>query len=213
MSGNLSGRRRQAGASLPGTMTFQEPTEPFLLVIDLEATCDENHRLSKYEMETIEIGAVLVETGTLAPVGEFQSFVRPVRHPRLTPFCTQLTTIQQRDVDGAPGFKEAMANLRRFLDGRRALFCSWGRYDKSQLDQDAAFHRIDLPLGRGHLNLKESFGLHLDERPSGMAGALRRVGLPLHGTHHRGIDDARNIARLLPWSLGRATAPRARSAG
>ena len=31
--------------------------------------------------------------------------------------------------------------------------------------------------------------------------ALAHVGLPLVGTHHRGIDDARNIARLLPHSL------------
>jgi len=39
-----------------------------------------------------------------------------------------------------------------------------------------------------------------------MDGALRRVGLPLVGTHHRGIDDARNIARILPFALGRVTA-------
>jgi inhibitor of KinA sporulation pathway (predicted exonuclease) len=39
-----------------------------------------------------------------------------------------------------------------------------------------------------------------------MAAALRRVGLPLRGTHHRGIDDARNIARLLPWIVGPAGA-------
>ena len=30
-----------------------------------------------------------------------------------------------------------------------------------------------------------------------MKGALLKVGLPLEGTHHRGIDDVRNIARLL----------------
>ena len=51
-----------------------------------------------------------------------------------------------------------------------------------------------------------------EEQRHGMAGALRRVGLPLVGTHHRGIDDARNIARLLPWVLGRAGEGRA-SAG
>ena len=28
------------------------------------------------------------------------------------------------------------------------------------------------------------------------AEALAKAGLPLIGTHHRGIDDARNIARL-----------------
>jgi inhibitor of KinA sporulation pathway (predicted exonuclease) len=34
-----------------------------------------------------------------------------------------------------------------------------------------------------------------------MARALQMVGLPLDGSHHRGLDDARNIAKLLPWSL------------
>ena len=29
--------------------------------------------------------------------------------------------------------------------------------------------------------------------------ALQMCGLPIEGTHHRGIDDARNIARMLPW--------------
>jgi inhibitor of KinA sporulation pathway (predicted exonuclease) len=37
-----------------------------------------------------------------------------------------------------------------------------------------------------------------------MAEALRQVSLPLVGTHHRGIDDARNIARLLDWLVRRA---------
>ncbi|GIS61919.1 MAG: hypothetical protein CM1200mP2_41440 [Planctomycetaceae bacterium] len=35
-----------------------------------------------------------------------------------------------------------------------------------------------------------------------MAAALKEVGLELRGTHHRGIDDARNIARLLPFIVG-----------
>jgi inhibitor of KinA sporulation pathway (predicted exonuclease) len=35
---------------------------------------------------------------------------------------------------------------------------------------------------------------------------LRKIGLEPIGTPHRGIDDARNIARLLPYLLGRATA-------
>jgi inhibitor of KinA sporulation pathway (predicted exonuclease) len=28
------------------------------------------------------------------------------------------------------------------------------------------------------------------------------VGLTFEGTAHRGIDDARNMARLLPWIFG-----------
>lgn len=34
-----------------------------------------------------------------------------------------------------------------------------------------------------------------------MARALQMVGLPLDGSHHRGLDDARNIAKLVPWAL------------
>lgn len=200
-------RQRPPVAPSPHLKRADQITEPFLLVVDLEATCDDGGRLPKDEMETIEFGSVLVDAVTLDPVGEFQSFIRPVRHPRLTPFCTRLTTIQQPDVDGAPGFVEVMNELVRFLAGRRALFCSWGRYDRNQLMQDAAFHHVEMPLGLRHLNLKEAFGRHLDESAMGMGGALHRVGLPLIGTHHRGIDDARNIARLLPWSLGRAPAP------
>ncbi|HWO78436.1 MAG TPA: 3'-5' exonuclease, partial [Bacillus sp. (in: firmicutes)] len=34
------------------------------------------------------------------------------------------------------------------------------------------------------------------ERGVGMARALEMLKLPLEGTHHRGIDDARNIAKI-----------------
>jgi 3'-5' exoribonuclease 1 len=87
------------------------------------------------------------------------------------------------------------------------LFCSWGDYDRRQFEQDARYHKVPLPFGGRHLNLKKRFSAELGEETRyRMAGALHRVGLTLRGTHHRGIDDARNIARLLPWSLGRIRA-------
>ncbi|MFO0759961.1 MAG: 3'-5' exonuclease [Byssovorax sp.] len=183
-------------------------TPAFYLVIDLEATCDEEHRIPQKKMETIEIGAVLVDAATLAPVGEFQTFIRPLVTPVLTDFCKQLTTITQEQVDRAPVFREAIESLRRFIDDRDALFCSWGDYDRNQFEIDAKRWGVTLPFRGRHLNLKKQFSAQLgEEQRYGMAGALTRVGLRLHGTHHRGIDDARNIARLLPWVLGRAHVP------
>lgn len=186
------------------------PAPEHYLVVDLEATCDDQGAVPRLEMETIEIGAVLVRASDLVTVDEFTTFVQPIRHPLLTPFCTQLTTIVQAQVDGAPLFPEAMRGfVRAMWAGRGALFCSWGAYDRTQLMQDCALHKMDYPLGSGHLNLKEAFseqqGLRKKE---GMAGALRLAKLELVGTHHRGIDDARNIARLLPWCLGRLRLPR-----
>ncbi|MEM9195348.1 MAG: 3'-5' exonuclease [Myxococcota bacterium] len=174
-------------------------THSHYLVIDLEATCDDQGAVPKHEMETIEIGAVLCDSRTLQPTEEFQSFVRPVRHPTLTPFCTDLTSISQGMIADAPRFPEAMDALGRFIDRRRVLFCSWGNYDRNQLRQDAVFHGIRLPLTHRHLNLKQAFSDRRHKKKRyGMARALAMAGIELTGTHHRGIDDARNIAKLLP---------------
>ena len=182
------------------------------LVIDLEATCDDRGAVPKREMEIIEIGAVLVDGETFEPIAELQTFVRPVLHPTLTPFCRELTSITQAEVDAAPGFVDAIAQLRAFVDehthGLRPLFCSWGAYDLHQFELDASRHRVGLPFGGEHLNVKQAFSDALGTRKRfGMAGALRQLGLELVGTHHRGIDDARNIARILPFALGVVAIP------
>jgi inhibitor of KinA sporulation pathway (predicted exonuclease) len=177
----------------------------FYLVIDLEATTSDDGSLPPEQMETIEIGAVLADAGTLAPVDEFQSFVCPIRRPRLHPFVTQLTGITQVMVDCAPRFPEAFAALRARLIDRRhpLLFCSWGRYDRLQFERDCVLHGVPNNMPE-HLNLKTTFSevQHLKKK-LGMAEALKLCGLTLEGTHHRGIDDARNIARMLPWIVGR----------
>ncbi len=174
------------------------------LVVDLEATCNNDGSLPREEMETIEIGAVMVNAGELQPVGEFQSFIRPIRHPRLSTFCRELTSIAQADVDSADTFPPAFARFAEWSAGfEQVLFCSWGDYDRKQLLQDCRFHGAAYPFGDGHLNLKARFSERLGiRRRLGLAKALARVGLELVGTHHRGIDDARNIARLLPHIVG-----------
>ena len=174
------------------------------LVIDLEATCDDGGAVPKNQMEIIEIGAVLVDGRSFAAKAEFQRFVRPLRHPILTPFCRQLTSITQAEVDAAETFPRVLGQLREFMAAtpRLPLFCSWGNYDKNQFQLDAGFHGVKLPFGPDHLNLKNAFSEALGTRKRfGMAGALRCLGLTLEGTHHRGIDDARNIARILPYAI------------
>jgi inhibitor of KinA sporulation pathway (predicted exonuclease) len=172
-------------------------------VIDVEATCSDDGAFPREEMEIIEIGAVLVGAEDLETVDTFQTFVRPMRHGTLTPFCTRLTTITQADVDAAPRFPAALRKLRSVLAGKDALFCSWGDYDRRQFERDARLHGVTLPFGDRHLNLKKEFARRLGEtRLHGTGQALRHVGLQPTGTHHRGLDDARNIARLLPWALG-----------
>ena len=180
------------------------------LVIDLEATTDDGdddaRSVPRDEMETIEIGAVLVRANTLAVEAEFQTFVRPARHPVLTPFCTELTGITQTMLAGAPAFPEAMEALRQaMLAGRwGVVWGSWGLFDDTQLRRDCAFHGLHYPMPE-HLNLKNVFSAAQGRRKRyGMAKALHLCGLDLVGAHHRALDDAKNIARLLPWIVGGA---------
>jgi len=178
------------------------------LVIDLEATTDDGgddeRTVPRDEMETIEIGAVLVRANTLAVEAEFQTFVRPVRHPVLTPFCTELTSITQDMLAEAPVFPEAMEALRQaMLVGRwGVVWGSWGLFDQTQLRRDCAFHGVDYPLPE-HMDLKNVFSAAQGRRKRyGMSKALRLCGQTLEGAHHRALDDAKNIARLLPWIVG-----------
>lgn len=175
-----------------------------LLIIDLEATCCDRGTVPRDEMEIIEIGAVLLNGKTLETVSEFGTFIKPVRHPVLTRFCKKLTTITQGDVDGAPQFPEALAKLKAWLEPYpEFLYSSWGAYDKGQIQQDCAFHGLPYPFSEDHLNLKKAFAeaKGLKKRP-GMGQALWMLGLELEGTHHRGIDDARNMARIVARCAG-----------
>jgi len=174
----------------------------YILVIDLEATCCDHNTIPRREMEIIEIGAVMVAYPSLEPVSEFQSFVKPLRNRELTSFCTELTSITQEQVENAASFPEVMYALIDWMAGFEGwIFASWGAWDRGQFEQDCDFHGFPYPFGAQHLNIKTMFAARAGTRSRGMARALEQVGLAVEGTHHRGIDDARNIARLLPYAL------------
>lgn len=177
----------------------------YYLVLDLEATCSDREELARHEMEIIEIGAVMVEAEDLTTVSEFQTFIKPVRYPILTDFCKSLTSITQAQVDQAPGYLEATTLLKKWLSSYpNSVFGSWGDFDRRQFKQDSSFHHVSMPIAFPHVNLKKAFSKAqgLPKR-YGMNEALQATNLKLEGTHHRGIDDARNIAKLLPYILGR----------
>ncbi len=91
---------------------MKTPRNHYFLIVDLEATCCDQGTIPSTEMEIIEIGAVMLNRNTWAIDSEFQQFIKPVRHPQLTAFCTELTTIRQQDVEQAPQFPEAIAQFK-----------------------------------------------------------------------------------------------------
>ena len=182
----------------------QRPTDGEIpsrcVVIDLEATCSDDGSVPRDEMEIIEIGAVITDAPDWLPLVEFQTLVRPQRHPELTPFCRELTGIEQSDVDTGPKFPEAMAALVDWLSAwPDAVFCSWGDFDRKQFRRDCEFHSVDYPLGERHINLKEAYAASFKlKRGRGLSWVLDQHELAFDGRPHRALDDTRNITRLLP---------------
>lgn len=174
-----------------------EQTRP-LLVVDLEATCRPEDGIPRDEQETIEIGAVLLDAPGLATRGEIESLVRPVRHPRLSAFCTKLTTITQADVDAAPAFPTAFAELVALVpEPADVCFVSWGRFDRALLERGCRYHGLPYPFLH-HINARRRFARRFRVRRScGLRRALEITGLTPEGTPHRALSDARNLARLL----------------
>ena len=176
----------------------------YYLIVDLECTCCDDESFPRNEREIIEIGAVMVDATTLTQVDEWNTFIRPVRHPQLTTFCTSLTSITQKNVDDAPLFIEAIKSFQKWAYSYPGfLFCSWGDFDKRQLRNEAATHGMGEPAGSNHINLKKEFTRKQNlKRKYGMAGAIELIGGKLEGKHHRGIDDVRNMVQILPYIFG-----------
>lgn len=176
----------------------------YLLIVDLESTCDDNNLITKQQREIIEIAGIIV-TWDFTIVSQFQTFVQPIQHPILTSFCQNLTHITQENVDNAPLLLHALQQFNAWLEPFHPfLFCSWGNYDKNQLKKDYEKLEISYPLGIEHVNLKTKFSQtqNLKQR-YGMEKALRLCQIPLQGVQHRAIDDVKNILLLLPFIFGK----------
>merc|ERR1719247_530438 len=66
------------------------------------------------------------------------------------------------------------------------------------LPSECARKQLQVPPAlRRYCNVKKPFAAHLGTKAGGMSSMLAKLGLPLIGRHHLGIDDARNIARVV----------------
>lgn len=181
--------------------------EQLLNVVDVEATCWEKAAPPGMPSEIIEIGLCVLNTRTLERVEKHSILVRPDRST-VSEFCTRLTTLTAGQVATGISFAEACALLRTEFHADSRPWASWGDYDRKQFERQCAATGVRYPFGSRHTNAKVAFsnarGTH---RRFGMAGALAMTGLPLEGTHHRGGDDAWNIAALVADMMKRSAWP------
>jgi 3'-5' exoribonuclease 1 len=166
------------------------------IIFDLEATCwQEKH---KHVSEIIEIGAVKIDNSKQI-IDEFNAFIKPVLQPQLSEFCKNLTSIEQSDVDRAQRFPDVIENYKKWIavEEKEYYLCSWGFYDKKQLITDSELHNIGTDWLNKHISVKHQHQILSNLSKSiGLGNALKHENLEFDGIPHRGIDDARNIAKI-----------------
>jgi inhibitor of KinA sporulation pathway (predicted exonuclease) len=172
-----------------------------VLVVDVESTCWDGPPPEGQRGEIIEIGVCALDVDSLER-GERRSILVRPEHSAVSPFCTELTTLTAADVESGVDFRTACATLRKEFRSEGRVWASFGDYDRRQFQRQCADDGVRYPFGIRHLNVKTLFALGRGlAEEVGMDEALRLAGLPLQGTHHRGVDDAWNIAALLALML------------
>jgi inhibitor of KinA sporulation pathway (predicted exonuclease) len=177
-----------------------------IIVIDLESTCWDGPPPQGQISEIIEVGIATVDVKSLDRGDRRSILIRPVKS-QVSEFCTQLTTLTADDLAGGVTLADAVKVLKKEYRSQDRTWASWGDYDRRQFERVCKEFGVGYPFGITHVNVKSVFALaHGLDREVGMDGALQHIGAPLEGTHHRGGDDAWNIAALLSGLLARMRA-------
>lgn len=180
-----------------------------IIVVDIESTCWEpkpTTRSKEFESEIIEIGLCTLNlTGSIKePFGieQKRSIIVKPKYSKVSEFCTKLTTLTQEDVDRGVTFSEACSLIEKEFNSKDYTWASYGDYDRKQFQIECQSKNCNYPFGPRHINIKNLFAiLYRLNKEIGMSEALNKLGLPLEGTHHRGIDDANNIAKIARFLL------------
>ncbi len=166
------------------------------IIFDLEATCwEEKHR---HVSEIIEIGALKINNNKEI-VDEFNAFIKPILQPQLSEFCKKLTSIEQSDVDNAKDFRDVIDKFKKWIGVGEEEYqlCSWGFYDKKHLIIDSKLHNLNGDWLEKHMSVKHQHQMLKNlSKSAGLDYAIKFEDLEFEGKHHRGIDDARNIAKI-----------------
>lgn len=176
----------------------------YFFVLDFEANCVENGKLSPQEIIEFPVVPVEAITGDILSKKIFHTYVKPEHH-EITGFCTELTGISKETVEKGVSISKALEMFEEYLkennfDDEDFVIVTCGDWDlRTCLKKEAKFKKLYLPpYLRRFINIKDLFRCILrGPGKIGMKGMLEYLGIELEGRHHSGIDDSKNIAKIL----------------
>lgn len=176
------------------------------IVVDLEMNnvSQKNHNKQKCTMETIEIGAVMLDD-SLQEISSFKTYVKPEYNNSIVPRITKLTGITNEMIANAPKFKEAFEMFSNWCmkAGNDFVIYSWSDSDYEQLMREIALKDClsssELKImDKKWIDFQKKFDKHIGfDRQVSLTFALEMAGIDFVGNEHDALDDAKNTAELL----------------
>ncbi|XP_065219576.1 ERI1 exoribonuclease 3 [Planococcus citri] len=172
-------------------------------ILDFEATCEKHIVLDPQEI--IEFPCLAVDTRDFTVVSKFHQYVKPVKHPEITPFCTSLTGISQHAVDNSKEFPEVLDDFKTWLNkhygenSNESIFVTCGNWDlRTMLPNQCQLCNLEIPHQmKNWINLKTAFFQATGYYPRSLFDMASRLGIKLEGKLHSGIDDCTNMRRII----------------
>ncbi|XP_057474857.1 uncharacterized exonuclease domain-containing protein At3g15140 [Actinidia eriantha] len=199
---NCSGELEVNSAKLKQTRCQQLD---FFLVLDLEG-----------KVEILEFPVLMLDAKTMEVVDIFHRFVRPsaMSEQRINEYIEGKygkLGVDRVWHDTAIPFEEVIQQFEAWMAQhhlwgkelgerlRRAAFVTCGNWDlKTKVPQQCKVSRMMLPsYFLEWINLKDIYLNFYKRRATGMITMMKELQIPLVGSHHLGIDDTKNIARVL----------------
>ena len=188
----------------------------YFLVLDFEGAFIDDEG-SPNVTEVIEFSVLKINATTLRTESEFHTYVQPIIHPRLNSKCTEITGITQGMVDGKPILPDVLKQLDDWMKSEgllspkvKFIFVTCGDWDlKSCISTNCDYLKLEYQdYLKRWINIKTYFGDLMGKKGFGMKSMLEDLGLSLDGRHHSGIDDCRNIAKILVTLIKRGSSLR-----
>lgn len=189
----------------------------FVVVLDFEAVCVEDHLPKPKPQEIIEFPAIIFDLTQQMTIDVFHYYIKPQVHSKLSNFCINLTGISQNQVDNGISLQDALERHNEWLiiNGlvekvtnkklKRWAYLTCGEWDLfTCLPENCVYHKYNIPDYFNHyINLIPLFEKFYNTKARGMVTMLQLLSIPLIGHHHSGIDDCHNILSIVKNMVSR----------
>lgn len=154
---------------------------------------EENNELMDLDLknEIIEIGAIKLDNYMKA-IEDLKIYIKPSVIPILNPKISEITNINEKDLEGGVSFEEGMDKLSTLIE-EGDIICSWAKDDIIEIISNASYHNYNnIKWLKNYLDLQEYSMKILGKKKSlSLKNALEEFKIKVDSTKlHDALNDS-----------------------